>query len=256
MLDSIPGAPLFWIVKTTTAIDYNVMQYLISSLLLSVLATGLGIQVKAEGIRDHTRPDSVPGTRIKASQAVELTLTRVRAEQHNLQTWIRLAAVFEASGRYLLAKRCSADARLIQVGQRVRFFSADSKSSIYRARITQLDVQHNCVTLKALPAGRIAQPGRYYVMEIIVQRGQFFSIPKEAIIEQGAGRQLVYLQRHPDDYIPQQVHTGLKGELYTEIVHGLNEADQVVTFGSFFIDAEYKLKFSGQAGAGHAHHHH
>jgi hypothetical protein len=56
-------------------------------------------------------------------------------------------------------------------------------------------------------------------------------------------------------YKPRQIHRGLQGELYTEVLHGLNPGEQVVTLGSFFIDADYKLKSSEQA-TSNAHHHH
>jgi hypothetical protein len=36
----------------------------------------------------------------------------------------------------------------------------------------------------------------------------------------------------------------VQGELLTHIVDGLSAGDQVVTIGSFFIDADYKLKGS------------
>lgn len=228
------------------------MNHLIMGMLCSVLAIGLA---KADGIRDYTRPDYVRGTRINKSQANELTLTLVQAGRQHLQTWVRLAATIDSSGRYLSARRCSSDARLIRTGQRVRAFPPDSKSSIYRARVIRVDTHKNCITVKARLSANVQEQSHRYVMEIIVPRGPFMAIPKEAIIEEG-DRQIVYVQRHPGHYVPQQIHSGLKGELYTEILHGLNESDQVVTFGSFFIDAEYKLKSTEQSGGGHAHHHH
>jgi hypothetical protein len=39
---------------------------------------------------------------------------------------------------------------------------------------------------------------------------------------------------------------GLQGELYTEVTSGVREGEQVVTFGSFFIDSEFKLKGTAQ----------
>jgi len=108
-------------------------------------------------------------------------------------------------------------------------------------------------------------------MEVITQRGRFLAIPSEAIIEEG-DRQIVYVymsskadaasDESADDladeqghYRPRQIHRGLQGELYTQILHGLNPGEQVVTLGSFFIDADYKLKSSEQA-TSNAHHHH
>jgi len=47
-------------------------------------------------------------------------------------------------------------------------------------------------------------------------------------------------------YEPTPVQTGVQGELYTQVTGGLKDGDQVVTFGSFFIDSEYKLKGAAQ----------
>jgi hypothetical protein len=45
--------------------------------------------------------------------------------------------------------------------------------------------------------------------------------------------------------VPKEVHTGIQGELYTQVLEGLQANTPVVTFGSFFIDAEHKLKGTG-----------
>ena len=54
------------------------------------------------------------------------------------------------------------------------------------------------------------------------------------------------MQRPSGQYEPQEIRTGIQGELYTHIIGGVNPGDQVVTFGSFFIDSEYKLKGTAQ----------
>ena len=43
---------------------------------------------------------------------------------------------------------------------------------------------------------------------------------------------------------------GFQGELLTQVLDGVKEGDPVVTFGSFFIDAEQKLKGTGQSSQG------
>ena len=63
----------------------------------------------------------------------------------------------------------------------------------------------------------------------------------EAIIEEGETH-IVYVQTQPGQYVPAEIHTGIQGELFTQVVDGVNDEAQVVTFGSFFIDAEQKLK--------------
>src|SRR5439155_19022621 len=95
----------------------------------------------------------------------------------------------------------------------------------------------------------LAETGRrntaVYVIEIVVERGPFLSVPNEAIIEEG-DKQIVYVQQQPGQYAPQEIHTGIQGELYTQVLDGVRDGDEVVTFGSFFIDAEHKLKGTEQ----------
>jgi multidrug efflux pump subunit AcrA (membrane-fusion protein) len=88
-----------------------------------------------------------------------------------------------------------------------------------------------------------------YVTEITVELGAFLSVPNEAIIEEGT-RRVVYVEERKDtavNYVPHEIKGGVQGELYTAIESGLKEGDQVVTFGSFFIDADHKLKSADQA---------
>ena len=87
--------------------------------------------------------------------------------------------------------------------------------------------------------GRVVRDG--VSVEIVTDRGNFLSIPNEAIIEEGS-RRVVYVQRQEGRYEPAVIGTGIQGELFTEVREGLVDGEQVVTFGSFFIDAEYKLK--------------
>ena len=87
------------------------------------------------------------------------------------------------------------------------------------------------------------------VMEIVAERGPFLSIANEAIIEEG-DRHIVYVQQQPGQYVPVEIHTGIQGELYTQVLDGLNDGAQIVTFGSFFIDAEHKLKGTDQGPPG------
>jgi methionine-rich copper-binding protein CopC len=88
--------------------------------------------------------------------------------------------------------------------------------------------------------------GSRYLMEIVVERGPYLSIPNVSIIEEGS-EHVVYVQKGTGRYVPQAIHTGLQGELYTQVIDGLEQGDQVVSVGSFFVDAENKLKSSNMA---------
>ncbi len=235
----------------------------------------LGISLaQGHGVRDRTRAEGLQrDTAVTASQAAELTLTLVAVAPQMLQTWVRTAATIDASEQLLTATLCSADADLVRLGQRVRAFPPDSKSSIYQARISALRTDGACRQIEAKLARRTDKPYPRYVMEIIVQRGYFLAIPSEAIIEEGE-RQIVYVftggtspngsatdttdteQKPSAHYQPRPIRRGLQGELYSEVLEGLRAGEQVVTLGSFFIDAEHKLKASEQANTSHAHHHH
>jgi Cu(I)/Ag(I) efflux system membrane fusion protein len=78
-------------------------------------------------------------------------------------------------------------------------------------------------------------------MEIVTDHGELLSVPNEALIET-AGKHMVYVDQGNGRYLPREVTLGVQGELYTQVVEGLKPGEQVVTFGSFFIDADYKLR--------------
>jgi len=234
---------------------------------------------QGHGVRDRTRAEGLKrDTAVSASQAVELTLTLVDVEQQMLQTWVRTAATIDEAGRVLSTTLCSTEKELLKLGQRVRAFPPDSKSSIYQARISVLRAEGDCLHVEARLAGKAYERSPLYVMEVITQRGRFLAIPSEAIIEEG-DRQIVYVSmqgaaqnedqekgdktdatssdiaNEQGHYRPRQIQRGLQGELYTQILQGLKPGEKVVTLGSFFIDADYKLKSSEQA-TSNAHHHH
>ena len=57
----------------------------------------------------------------------------------------------------------------------------------------------------------------------------------------------MYVQHATGEYTARTIQTGLEGELYTQVVEGLAEGDQVVSIGSFFVDADSKLKGGSDA---------
>ena len=209
----------------------------------------------AQGVRDHTRPSGRRDATVSDSQAVELTLTVIDTARRSLQTWIRTAGTLDETGRVLVAEVSLSEADLVQIGQRVRVFLPASKSSMTQAKITRVTRQGDRARVEATIPVAPSYDAEHYVMEIIVERGRFLAVSNEAIIEEG-DRQVVYLQQDDGRYEPRDIHTGLKGELYAQVLDGLEEGDRVVTFGSFFIDAEYKLKETEQGASGNAHSHH
>ena len=209
-------------------------------LLLSLIAA----IAAGQGVRDHTRLARPAGTTVTKSQAEALTLTVSTVSNRLIQTWVRLAGVIDRSGKILTGSLSGSDAALVKVGQRVRAFPPSSRSSMYQARVTRAASRGGDVAVEVSLASVAHTDDGLYVMEVVVERGPFLSIPNEAIIEEG-DRHIVYVEQQPGQYVAREVHTGIQGELLTQVLDGVNEGDQVVTFGSFFIDAEQKLKGTG-----------
>jgi hypothetical protein len=196
-----------------------------------------------QDVRGHTRLDP-RGTKVTQSQAEALTLTLGTASLRLVQTWVRTAGAIDNTGRILTATLSGPDAALVKVGQRVRAFSPSSKASMYQAYVTRVTPRPGGSTVQVSLAASGRPNTTLYVMEIVVEQGPFLSVPNEALIEEG-DKHIVYVQRN-GEYVPTEIRTGIQGELLTQVVEGLDQDAQVVTFGSFFIDAERKLKGSTQ----------
>ena len=112
---------------------------------------------------------------------------------------------------------------------------------MFQATVSQVALQGDGAMVLVTLAAPPREGSSRYVLEIVADVGEFLSVPNEAIIESGA-RRLVYVQQEPGRYLPREIEAGLQGELYTQVLKGVMLGDQVVTIGSFFIDADYKLK--------------
>ena len=116
---------------------------------------------------------------------------------------------------------------------------------MYQARVTRVGAEGDrvAVTVRADRAGA-ARGSRDYVLEIVTEEGEFLSVPNEAIIETGGKQRglragadgTLRAAGDPDRRAGRAVHRRCS--------RGSKAGEQVVTFGSFFIDAEHKLKGS------------
>jgi len=195
----------------------------------------------ASDVRANTRLFRRGGTTVSEAQASELTLTLTEAAVRPIQTWVRTAGALDDSSRVLTARLRSPESELVQVGQRLRCFSVNSRSQMYQAHVTRVTPQPGGAIVEATVAAAARNDGARYLMEIVVERGSFLSVPNVSIIEENGSR-VVYVKEASGEYTPRTIETGLEGELYTEVTAGLAEGDQVVSIGSFFVDADNKLK--------------
>ena len=193
--------------------------------------------------RERTRPAPRRQTTVTESQASELTLTLTEVAVRPIQVWIRTGGAIDDARTTLTAQVTAVDSRRIKVGQRARAFSPESRSRMHQATVSAVAAGAEAATVRATLRGRPLEASRYFVLEIVTDEGDFLSVPNEAIIETG-GKQLVYVHQAGGDYAPKEIQVGIQGELYTQVLGGVQAGEQVVTIGSFFIDAEHKLKGS------------
>jgi hypothetical protein len=205
--------------------------------ILSLVVTGF---VCAQGIRDRTRPKTDRSTAVSKSQAEELTLTLTDVSVRPIQVWVRTGGPIDPARKTVKAVLSADEAAFVRTGQRVRAFPPESKSSISQARISRIAPQSDGVVVEATLAGVGREAVRYYVLEIVADAGESLSVPNEAIIATERAH-LVYVQQE-GRYLPREIQVGVQGELYTQVLGGLQAGEQVVTVGSFFIDAEHKLE--------------
>ena len=207
----------------------------------AMLAAG---SASAQGIRDRIR-QAPRATKITEAQASDLTLTLTSVAIRPVQVWLRTAGAIDGARKVISVHLTGKEATLVRAGQRARAFPVDSRSSMFQAFVTSVVPDKGGVTaaLQLSSIGWATTKG--YVVEIVSDYGELLSVPNEAIIEEGATR-VVYRQSADGQYEPTPVQTGVQGELYTQVTGGLKDGDQVVTFGSFFIDSEFKLKGAAQ----------
>jgi len=221
-------------------------------LLVSVFVVG---SATAQDVRQHTRLAGPKGTTISEAQAAALTLTLSAVSLRPIQTWVRTVGTIDKTGKILGGSLSASEAGLVKVGQRVRAFPPSSKSSMYQAYVTRIVPRAGGVDVEASLTAFGRQNAPHYVMEIVVERGPFLSVPNEAIIEEGE-KHIVYVQQQPGQYVAAEIQTGIQGELFTQVLGGITEDAQVVTIGSFFIDAEHKLKATDSGSSADDHRHH
>jgi hypothetical protein len=193
--------------------------------------------------RERTRPGPRRQTTVTESQATELTLTLTEVSVRAIQIWVRTAGVIDDARMTVTASVPAADAERVKAGQRVRAFSPETRSRMHQAIVSAVSRGAAGPAIRVTFLARPLDASRHFVLEIVTENGDFLSVPNEAIIETG-GRQVVYVQEGEGDYAPREIMTGVRGELYTQVLDGVTAGEQVVTIGSFFIDAEHKLKGS------------
>ena len=192
-------------------------------------------------MRERMRAVQGPPTTVSETQATELTLTYTAVEVRSIQDWVRTAATVGTDGRKLTAHLEAQQAGRVVPGQRARAFPVESRSSMFQARVLRSTAEPGGRLVEAELASAVQERSAAFVLEIVVELGEFLSIPNEAILEED-GAQMVYVPDGAGAFEQRQIETGVQGERYTQILAGVEAGEEVVTTGSFFVDAEYRMK--------------
>jgi multidrug efflux pump subunit AcrA (membrane-fusion protein) len=208
---------------------------------IALLIALVGSPASGQSIRDRIRLSRDKLTPITEEQANELTLTLNDAAVRPIQIWVRTAGTIDEARRSITGRLPPHEAAYVKVGQRVRAFPPQSRSSMFQARVTAVEATAEGASVTATLSGPAHEGSARYVLEIVTEPLEFLSVPNEAIIESD-GKHLVYVQAEKGRYLPREIQPGTQGELYTQVLGGVTAGEQVVTFGSFFIDADHKLK--------------
>jgi len=217
------------------------MQETLRAAVLAVLTILIAAGAPAQSIRDRIRLKPEERTPITDEQANELTLTLNAATVRPIQIWVRTAGTMDTAGRAITAMLPAHEAMYVKAGQRVRVFPPESRSSMFQAIVSRVTPGAAGTTVVVTLSGPAYRQSARWVMEIVTEPLEALSVPNEAIIE-AEGKRVVYIEEAKGRYRPAEIQPGLQGELYTEVRGGLKDGDKVVTFGSFFIDADHHLK--------------
>ena len=217
------------------------MQGILRAAVLAFLAILIAAGAPAQSIRDRIRLSPEKRTPITEEQANELTLTLNAAAVRPIQIWVRTAGTIDAAGRAITATLPAHEAMYVKAGQRARVFPPESRASMFQAIVSRVVPGAKGTSVVVTLSGPAYRQSARYVMEIVTVPLEALSVPNEAIIEAN-GTRVVYVEEAKGRYRPAEIQPGLQGELYTEVRGGLKDGDKVVTFGSFFIDADHHLK--------------
>ncbi len=177
---------------------------------------------------------------LSALQKHEINLTTAKVSIEKIEKWIRTAGSADPSTNRLRGQVFGKDIPLLLPGQNIRAFPLVGREPVLQGKITRLIPSGKSLQVETNIVDNRYEKPEHYVMEIIVNLGRHLVIPNEVIIEE-EGRKVVYVHEKGDFYFPRNITAGHQGELYTQVLSGLDAGEEIVTFGSFFLDAEFKL---------------
>jgi len=201
------------------------------------------------------------GAEAGAAASVEITLSLLQADLLTLrfaeirplriERWIRTSAA-RAGGGQLAGTLTGPDRAALRPGLLVRAFPMRSRTRVFSGRIETVQPAA-AATRFAIRLADDSDDAEVYVTEIIVSEGTKLAIPSDAILFTTDGLFAFKRVRGDSEAITisqAPVRIGSRGEVYYEVLDGLEEGDAVAVSGLFFLDAAVKYGRAGAASAG------
>ncbi len=102
--------------------------------------------------------------------------------------------------------------------------SGGSKTNSVRIEITNKDNQ--------------LKPGTLAYISVLPHEKTALAVPTNAILRDGKG-ETIWIKTGENMFKSKMVHTGLEANGYTEIIHGLEQGEQVVVTGAYLLNSEF-----------------
>ena len=207
----------------------------------------------AQGVREHTRlgrPAGTAVTRIAGGDAhADARAPRRVAPDPDLGPHRRHHRQDRTRSSTRIAVRARGGARQGRPA-RPRVSRRARSRRCTRRYVTRVAPRAGGVDVEAVACRRRAGRTRpHYVMEIVVERGPFLVGPERGDHRGRRHGTSSTCSSSPGSTCRRRSTPASRASCYTQVLDGLNDGDQVVTFGSFFIDSEHKLKGTDQGPA-------
>lgn len=191
---------------------------------------------------DQDAPPTTGTVRLTREQAGLLTMTFAEARARQIEIWVRGAAS-KSGEKQIRGRIYGPHAGILRDGQLVR---ATPMGSRVRPILGRLTVASRSDTSAAILVRLAADfPGAVdYALEIIAPLGERLAVPSEAVLITPAGPVVYRLASESGEELwvePVPVRIGARGELFYEIIDGLEPGDKVAAVGLFYLDAAARL---------------
>jgi Cu(I)/Ag(I) efflux system membrane fusion protein len=154
--------------------------------------------------------------------------------------------VADLSSVWLTAKIYESDVALVKVGQMAQVIATGAPGRAFAGKVTfmafQLDPATRTLDARVeIPNSDMAlRPGMFATATISPEAKRMLALPRSAVIDTGAAK-VVYVRSGEGIFDMHEVKVGPEAGDEYPVISGLKEGDQVVTRGTFLVDAENRL---------------